>query len=129
MTESSIFELWANWYGQYLDSDFPRLVVRFEDLAFNPAKTTELICGCMGGNLKDGSFVNINSNPKDGHRGHSSSHRGQSALIARYSDPTYRFGGFSEDDLAFVQQRDRQGHGLMKLFGYDNHSGWSPPRL
>ena len=39
-----LVHLWNDWYTEYLEASYPRLLVRFEDLIFYPQQTTNLIC-------------------------------------------------------------------------------------
>lgn len=44
----SLVHLWNDWYRQYYDAEYPRLMIRFEDLLFAPDRLLELIAGCVG---------------------------------------------------------------------------------
>jgi hypothetical protein len=37
----SLAHFWSEWYGEYMDADFPRIMVRFEDLLFYGKEVTE----------------------------------------------------------------------------------------
>jgi hypothetical protein len=47
----SLAELWSGWYNEYLATDYPILVVRFEDLVFRPVSVMEKVAECMGGTV------------------------------------------------------------------------------
>eukprot|EP00571_Detonula_confervacea_P005772 CAMPEP_0172327566 /NCGR_PEP_ID=MMETSP1058-20130122/59901_1 /TAXON_ID=83371 /ORGANISM="Detonula confervacea, Strain CCMP 353" /LENGTH=452 /DNA_ID=CAMNT_0013044647 /DNA_START=153 /DNA_END=1511 /DNA_ORIENTATION=- len=59
----SLGHLWNDWYGEYIynenaaknnektDAQFPRLVIRFEDIIYYPYEVTKQICTCAGGVL------------------------------------------------------------------------------
>jgi hypothetical protein len=56
----SLVHFWSEWYRQYLDADFPRLIVRFEDLLFHPKEMIDIVCQCAGAVSKDeGKFEYI----------------------------------------------------------------------
>ena len=49
----SLVHFWNEWYKEYLDADFPRIIVRYEDLVFRPKETTKQVCECFGGTLNE----------------------------------------------------------------------------
>merc|ERR1712007_321007 len=44
----SLIHLWSRWHGEYLDTTFPRLMVRYEDLLYNPEVLIGILCECLG---------------------------------------------------------------------------------
>lgn len=56
---ASLAHMWTDWYRDYYDGDFPRLLVRLEDLVFHPHETLRKICECAN---DDDSF---SDNPED----------------------------------------------------------------
>jgi hypothetical protein len=53
----SLAHVWSEWYREYLDADFPRLIVRFEDLIFHAPAVLEQIRECVGAVWKEEDFV------------------------------------------------------------------------
>lgn len=56
----SLVHLWSDWYNDYLNATYPRLIVRYEDLLFNLEPIINTICKCAGGKMdkkKTGKFV------------------------------------------------------------------------
>ena len=54
----SLAHMWNEWYHEYIDADFPRIVVRLEDLVFHSKEVISKICGCIGGTMqKDFQYV------------------------------------------------------------------------
>ena len=49
---TSMVDLWNTWYGQWYNVDFPRLMVRFEDLLFHAEETITKVCECGGGRMR-----------------------------------------------------------------------------
>ncbi len=45
----SLAHMWTDWYKDYYDAEFPRLMIRLEDLVFYPHETIRQICECAGG--------------------------------------------------------------------------------
>lgn len=44
---ASLLDLWIQWYGEYLDSHAPRLMVRFEDVLIRPDAVVDQIRQCL----------------------------------------------------------------------------------
>ena len=44
----SLIHFWAQWYKEYLEADYPRLLVRFEDLQFHAKEVIDIVCQCAG---------------------------------------------------------------------------------
>ena len=66
----SLAHLWSDWYGQYFHADFPRLIVRFEDLLFNTKEMIQTVCACVGGvPREEGKFAYVVDSGKFG-KGH-----------------------------------------------------------
>jgi hypothetical protein len=47
-TYASLVDLWTSYYRSYVEADFPRIIVRFEDLVFHAERVTELVSQCIG---------------------------------------------------------------------------------
>ena len=56
---TSIVDMWREWNQAYVDVDFPRLMVRYEDLLFNSQETTREVCECAGGTMKIRSHYSL----------------------------------------------------------------------
>jgi hypothetical protein len=52
----SLVHMWNEWYKEYLDATFPRIIIRLEDLLFYPTQTLAKLCSCggMGNNNPQG---------------------------------------------------------------------------
>ena len=114
---SSLAGLWNDWYGEYFDEvDFPRLIVRFEDIMLKPQEVVTKVCQCGGGEIKDtANFVMVADSAK-GKRG---SHQGSSGLVdalKKYGNPETRVSGMTDADLAYARANLRSD--LMDAFGY-----------
>ena len=55
----SLAHVWSDWYGQYFHADYPRLIVRFEDLLFNVKEMANTICECVGGVPRNDQFAYV----------------------------------------------------------------------
>jgi len=59
---TSLAHMWADWYNDYYQADYPRLLVRLEDLVFYPHETLKAICDCAN----DGpGITDTEHNPSD----------------------------------------------------------------
>ena len=47
----NLVDLWWRWHGEYYQAAWPRLLVRFEDLLFEPRAVAGAVCDCLGGAL------------------------------------------------------------------------------
>jgi hypothetical protein len=48
---ANMADAWNTWNGAYMDADFPRLIIRFEDLLLHAKAVITEICRCYGGTL------------------------------------------------------------------------------
>jgi len=56
----SLAHVWSEWYRQYVYGvDYPRIIVRYEDLMYYPRELTQQVCECAGGVPleEDGKFT------------------------------------------------------------------------
>jgi len=44
--------MWSKWNRDYLDADFPRLLIRMEDTIFYPKQVLSIIANCTGMELR-----------------------------------------------------------------------------
>ena len=54
---SSLAHVWNSWYREYYHADFPRLIIRFEDLLFHTEAVLEEIRDCVGAEWKHEKIV------------------------------------------------------------------------
>jgi hypothetical protein len=45
----SLAHMWLDWYEEYYNAEYPRLMVRLEDLVFYPHETLRKVCECYEG--------------------------------------------------------------------------------
>jgi hypothetical protein len=131
-THDSLAHVWNEWYKDYFletqasssssSSDFPRLMIRMEDLVFYPKATTTAICECAGGTIRiDQPFSYAVDSAKPG-KGHDHDHAtGLLQAWIQYSQPYEPQAGFSKVD--FELSRQWLDSHLMETFGYQHPSG------
>ena len=112
----SMVDVWNTWYGNYLNAEVPRLVIRFEDILFHPAEVLTQVCHCAGGELindEDGIHLMSESAKQGG------SHSGASGLLSaikRYGKREHRFDGMTAEDFEYA--KENVSSNLMEMFGY-----------
>jgi hypothetical protein len=106
----SLVHLWNDWYRQYLTADFPRLMVRFEDLLFQPDEVLQTIADCVGTELRDPLLFNTDSS-----KAHGSGTDLVHALI-KYGSGDGRISNMTVEDLEYADRiLDKD---LVRIFDY-----------
>jgi len=113
----SLAHYWTEWYREYLSADYPRLIVRFEDLQFHAKEMVDLVCQCAGAVSKnDGDFTYIVDSGKWG-AGHQGKQTNLISAMIKYGTDKNRFSGMTKEDLELAATvLDPE---LMKLFQYE----------
>ena len=119
----SLAHYWGEWYKQYLEADYPRLIVRFEDIQFHAKELIETVCQCAGAVPRhdDAIFRYVVDSAKWG-AAHKSSTNMISAMV-KYGSDEQRFTGMSEAD--FLVAKEVFTPELMELFGYEMPPSYS----
>lgn len=112
----SLAHYWAQWYKEYLEADYPRLIVRFEDIQFHAKELIETVCQCAGAVPRndDALFRYVVDSAKWG-----AAHKSQTNMIsamAKYGSEEKRFTGMREADWLVAKQVFTPE--IMDLFGY-----------
>lgn len=115
----SILHLWNDYYREYLEASFPRLIVRIEDLIFHPEEVVKAVCECAGGSMRnDGKFRYIVNSAKKGEYAHGKERTGFVDAIIKYGSAERRYESFKfSSDLEFI--RDNLDSELLHLLGYE----------
>jgi hypothetical protein len=115
-THTSLAHLWNDWYGEYLQADFPRLFVRMEDLVFHARNVTEQVCKCVGGKFNS-DFQYITDSAKHG-KIHGNDKTTLVDAMIRYgtADKISLTKGMTREDVSYAKTVFR--HDLMEMFGY-----------
>ncbi|KAL7496055.1 hypothetical protein ACHAWT_006345 [Skeletonema menzelii] len=112
----SLLELWNRWYTEWMAADFPRLMVRFEDLLFHAEVTITQICDCAGGTMRP-RFRYV----EDSAKGDSGPHAGSAGFLASlvtYGNSTKRMKDILTDEADYEFAKENLDEILMKEFGY-----------
>ena len=113
---TSLAHYWAQWYKEYLEADYPRLIVRFEDIQFHAKELVETVCQCAGAVSRedDALFRYVVDSAKWGaaHK----SHTNMVSAMVKYGSEENRFKGMREVDWLVAKEGFTPE--IMDLFGY-----------
>ncbi len=116
----SLPDLWSTWYTDYLHThDFPRLMIRYEDLLFYPKEVVTAVCECGGGKVwsSQGGIHHIEESAKKEHYKNSAP-VGIVSAIKRYGKEDHRSDTMTGEDLAYA--KDAISSELMDVFHYSH---------
>ena len=110
-TYGSLADLWSEWYRDYFRAEFPRLLVRFEDVVFRPEQVIRSIAKCVKIPLKNENYQYILKRSKW--------HGNPANLIQamqRFGTENGRYGDLQDNDLRYA--RAALDSDLMEFFHY-----------
>lgn len=109
-TWASLVDLWNDWYRQYLEVDYPRLMIRFEDLLFAPEQLLKILADCMGAEVRSPLSYQTSSSKSHG------SGTDLAGAMIKFGRGETRLQNLTSEDLRFANRRlDSE---LMTLFDY-----------
>ena len=123
---TSLAHMWNDWYGEYVEADFPRIFVRMEDLVFHARNVTETICKCVGGRLWKRGFRYVTDSAKEGEINERQYETTMLDAMIRYGSAKslHRTQGMTKEDKDYARSVLRTD--LMEMFGY-NHPQETKP--
>jgi len=96
---SGLIGMWNDWYNEYHDTkEFPRIIVRYEDVLFRPEEIVNDICTCAGGTMKP-NFINQEATAKNHGTGN-----GKKQSEKKYGDEERRVVGYKDEDLKWFEE-------------------------
>lgn len=116
VNHASLPGMWNDWYNHYLEQEFPRVIVRFEDLLFYGKNVTQTLCKCGGGDPRRSKFVHVKSSAKLGTAAHGANKTGLLDAIIQYGTDNGRLTGFTKTDLEWSHKL--LDPNLMEMFAY-----------
>jgi hypothetical protein len=116
INHKSLPDMWNDWYNHYLEVDFPRVIVRFEDLLFYGKNVTETLCKCGGGDPRHEEFEHVKSSAKLGTAAHGSNKTNLLDAIIQFGNDADRITGMTKTDLEWSHKL--LDPNLMKMFDY-----------
>merc|ERR1712187_1101531 len=104
----SLAHLWSDFIMEYMDAKFPLLVVRYEDLLYDPESLIGAICTCLGGQAKQGEEFNILESAAKWGAGHGDYGNNRSQ-VSRYAQDAIRLRlELDEEDQRFLRKAINQ---------------------
>lgn len=114
----SLAHMWSFWHREYYEADFPRLMIRFEDLLLRPQVILEHIQECVQAEWTDDkvSFVTEAVKESEYFRKYKEQSGMVSGLVKYGQDNGRRTYSMQPQDIDFAEQAlDAE---LMELFHY-----------
>jgi len=117
-TWPSLAHVWSEWYSEYVESEFPRLIVRFEDLLFHPEYVVDQIRQCSGADWRSDRFVYSTSPVKTNvYFEQYKAQTGYVSAILKYGkDYGQRIRNMTDEDVEYA--KDFLNSTIMQMFGY-----------
>jgi hypothetical protein len=115
----SLAHLWSEWNRQYWQVDYPRIMVRYEDVLFYPRELITRICTCAGGvTAPPHEFTYFVNSAKWG-PGHGKEEQKTSLISAmmKYANVAKRIKGYTKEDLQLAHEALSED--LMIAFQYN----------
>ena len=106
----SLVHLWNDWYLQYYHADYPRLMVRFEDLLFAPKQLLRIIADCVGADVVDPMRYHAKSAKTHG------SHTDLVGAMIKFGTGRGRLANMTQHDLDFADAT--LDDTLLRVFDY-----------
>jgi hypothetical protein len=107
----SLADMWTTWNQQFIQADYPRLFIRFEDNLFHAEKVMEKIAECIGQTPKTQPYQYTLERAKN--HGRSSNFL---AALGKYGKATGRENGLLAGDLKYAETAlDPE---LLRIFHY-----------
>jgi hypothetical protein len=113
---TSLPGMWNDWYNEYIRVDYPRVMVRMEDLIFYGKNVTETLCQCGGGSPRQRQFQHISQSAKLGTAQHGKDKTSLVEAMIRYGTDKNRLNGMTPKDLEVT--REILDPNLMEIFHY-----------
>ena len=107
LTNNEIFDMKKFGHTKTERADIPVIIVRSEDVLFEPIKLVNFLCNCVGGIQRKHIYV-----PNKRIRGVKT----RVQTMQQYSDPKYRYKQYTQKDIQFLRQNLNPN--LIKRFGY-----------
>jgi hypothetical protein len=120
---SSLAHYYSEWYEEYFGVEYPRIMVRFEDLLFYGEQVTRAVCECGGGvprldNARSGSFTHVSKSAKLGNAAHGplKDRTNLVGALIKYGSFANRTDSMTKEDLNAA--RHYFNPKIMEAFGY-----------
>lgn len=108
---ASLADMWSEWYMQYFNADYPRLIVRFEDILYRLEEVVDVVRDCVGMEATDKPFRYLLGRPKF--------HGDPTDILValkKYADDADRYNGLTNEDKKYASKALNSQ--LMEVFKY-----------
>jgi len=118
-TYESLLHLWNKYYRDYFEvTNYPRLIVRYEDFLTHPVEITTKICECAGGVMQHPKKFDIQTESAKGNWGVHKGSQGLVSALKKYGNAEIRKSAFPDrNDVDFAKLNLDEI--LMGEFNYD----------
>ena len=106
--------MWNTFYRDYLNADFPRLIIRYEDLLLHADEIMPQICECVGAELTN--TENGVSVGKESAKKHMRSKDDIVGIIMRYGSIEKKTERHTKGDIVYANENLAKD--LMEAFQY-----------
>lgn len=116
----SVAHLYQEWYRPYYQqTSYPAVMVRMEDLVFQPKEVVTALCQCVGGTVvPDDKFV-VKVDSANGGKGHGSHRSGLLSAFVKYGRPLEEYYSMlSTSDRLIVEEVFRGDKDMFEALGY-----------
>jgi hypothetical protein len=114
----NILEVWNQWYQTYVDADYPRLVIRLEDLVVYPEEVVTQVCECAGGRVSREHFRHAIDSAKPGDENvHGTVKTNRLDAMMKLIEEN-RTAGMTLDDKKFA--KEHLSSSLLNIFQYQH---------
>ena len=97
---ANLLQYWKDWYEPYYYADYPRIIIRYEDLIFHLQYVLSQICQCAGGSIV--GKPRIPQHSAKGYQGVEYQGNGLVKAIASIANVTRRINHMTQNDLSFA---------------------------
>jgi hypothetical protein len=111
----SLIHLWNDWYESYYHVDYPRLMIRFEDVLFHGKEVMDMVCKCAGAQ-QPSRFTYLVDEAKWDHK---HAQNNMVSAMVKYGTDSRRYQNMTREDLEFTHAA--LNHDLINVFGYQAH--------
>lgn len=107
----SLIDLYSDYYRQYMEAEYPRLIVRFEDMLLQPKRVLAQVAECVGTVVAaEWSYQTESS------KGHGS-HTTFVSAITKTGDAQRRVAGMTTEDLMYAT--NHLDNEIIRIFQYN----------
>jgi len=109
-TYDSLADYWTEWYREFMDADFPRLIIRFEDTLFHAEQVMKAVMDCVGQPMERPFKYHLEKSKSSGKAADFA------GALGKYGSEKGRYDGLAMEDKEYL--RSALDATLMRTFHY-----------